>query len=109
MRAPPRYCLCLDCGQEYRANNVHQRRCTPCRIGGYGAKLRVSARNAVARAVAAGKLVRLAEVHVACVDCGARATRYDHRDYTQPLRVDPVCHPCDRARGSVPCPMPEAA
>ncbi|MFI4963627.1 MAG: hypothetical protein ACHP6H_07215 [Legionellales bacterium] len=34
-----------------------------------------------------------------CVDCGAIATCYDHRDYNKPLDVSPVCDRCDRVRG----------
>lgn len=34
-----------------------------------------------------------------CVDCGASAECYDHRDYTQALKVDPVCKACNNRRG----------
>lgn len=34
-----------------------------------------------------------------CVDCGAPAKVYDHRDYNKPLDVDPVCHSCNATRG----------
>lgn len=34
-----------------------------------------------------------------CVDCGAPATDYDHRDYNKPLDVEPVCRPCNGVRG----------
>ncbi len=34
-----------------------------------------------------------------CVDCGRRATEYDHRSYTRPLDVVPVCHVCNIQRG----------
>lgn len=34
-----------------------------------------------------------------CADCGRGATEYDHRDYTKPLEVEPVCHPCNIRRG----------
>ena len=36
---------------------------------------------------------------VKCVDCGNRATDYDHRDYAKPLEVEPVCHRCNMKRG----------
>lgn len=35
-----------------------------------------------------------------CVDCGARAYCYDHRDYWKPLDVVPVCHTCNVRRGA---------
>lgn len=34
-----------------------------------------------------------------CADCGNTATEYDHRDYSKPLQVEPVCHPCNQRRG----------
>jgi hypothetical protein len=34
----------------------------------------------------------------ACVDCGQQAKVYDHRDYTYPLVVVPVCHRCNLKR-----------
>jgi len=37
---------------------------------------------------------------VACVDCGAPACCYDHRDYKNPLMVDPVCLRCNVVRGA---------
>jgi hypothetical protein len=34
-----------------------------------------------------------------CVDCGNPAIEYDHRDYSKPLQVDPVCRGCNVRRG----------
>lgn len=34
-----------------------------------------------------------------CLDCGAPAQVYDHRDYNRPLDVEPVCHACNVRRG----------
>lgn len=34
-----------------------------------------------------------------CLDCGAPAKAYDHRDYNKPLDVEPVCHACNSKRG----------
>lgn len=34
-----------------------------------------------------------------CVDCGAPASDYDHRDYGKPLEVQPVCNECNIKRG----------
>jgi len=53
----------------------------------------------VKKAVKSGVLPHLKKTKVKCVDCGKRATDYDHRDYTQPLRVNPVCHSCNIGRG----------
>lgn len=34
-----------------------------------------------------------------CVDCSGAAVEYDHRDYRQPLAVEPVCRSCNLKRG----------
>lgn len=34
-----------------------------------------------------------------CVDCGAQARDWEHRDYNKPLDVVPVCRPCNFRRG----------
>lgn len=34
-----------------------------------------------------------------CVDCGKRAFHYDHRHYSKPLDVVPVCRTCNMKRG----------
>ena len=34
-----------------------------------------------------------------CADCGGPAVNYDHRDYSQPINVEPVCHGCNVRRG----------
>lgn len=34
-----------------------------------------------------------------CVDCGAEAMVYDHREYAKPLDVEPVCVSCNKRRG----------
>lgn len=60
----------------------------------------------VARAVRAGLLPRLSAAPYACVDCGERATCYDHRDYGRPLAVEPVCGPCNHRRGTALWPNP---
>jgi hypothetical protein len=49
----------------------------------------------------------------ACADCGKPARDYEHRDYTKPLDVQPVCRSCNVKRGpafdSVYRPETEAA
>ena len=34
-----------------------------------------------------------------CVDCGAPASVYDHRDYSKPMAIKPVCRACNVFRG----------
>ena len=53
--------------------------------------------SAVRRAIRDGILAH--PTTSACVDCGQGAEQYDHRDYNQPLAVDPVCRGCNARRG----------
>lgn len=53
---------------------------------------------AVSIAVKDGRLRKASDL--VCVDCGAPAAHYDHRDYLKPLDVDPVCVGCNRRRGA---------
>lgn len=55
------------------------------------------ATKAVSRAVKTGKLPPVETLK--CVDCGAKAKHYDHRDYTKPLDVEPCCIRCNFRRG----------
>lgn len=52
----------------------------------------------VFRAVLSGLLPRL-DGSIKCADCGGAANEYDHRDYTRPLDVEPVCGSCNSKRG----------
>lgn len=51
------------------------------------------------KAIKLGKLPALAKTYVKCTDCDRRAACYDHRLYSKPLDVHPVCHKCNKARG----------
>lgn len=51
----------------------------------------------VARAIRLGELVHPS--NFPCTDCGAESLHYDHRDYSQPLTVEPVCRKCNYKRG----------
>lgn len=53
----------------------------------------------VAKAVRKGILPKLDET-IACVDCGDVASVYEHRDYSRPLEVVPVCQSCNLLRGT---------
>jgi len=61
------------------------------------ARLRQRATAAVSRAVRLGWLPPVTTR--VCVDCGAPATCYEHRDYREPLNVEPVCSRCNNLRG----------
>lgn len=73
--------------------------CDECRIARYRllSNNRKSAYTAVARAIRHGLLTHPS--NFACVDCNNPAECYDHRDYDQPLAVDPVCKRCNKLRG----------
>jgi hypothetical protein len=96
--------VCRDCSAPIRnlVMGVPRRpavRCDPC--GRVRHEFRRSIQGAataeVGKAVRAGLMKRAAEL--TCIDCGARAEHYDHRDYTKPLAVEPVCRKCNFARG----------
>lgn len=53
----------------------------------------------VQTAIARGALRKL-DGSIACVDCEAPASCYDHRDYNFPLQVEAVCSSCNKKRGS---------
>lgn len=66
----------------------------------------VRAHKQVRMAIAAGVLIPIAQC--ICVDCGATAECYEHRDYNKPLVVDPVCKGCNIRRGPG-LPLPTSA
>lgn len=59
--------------------------------------LAVLAHKLVKKAIARGELPE--QTTQKCADCGSQARCYDHRDYTKPLEVEPVCHRCNAKRG----------
>ena len=101
---PPR--TCTQCSADISARHYHATLCLDC-LKSWGARtgsLKASA--AVNLAVRRGELPHARAC--VCIDCGAPATEYDHRDYNKPLDVEPVCRPCNRKRGPA-IPMREAA
>ena len=60
--------------------------------------LQEAAKKEVYKAVRAGKLPKASTLR--CIDCGLPAFIYDHRDYTKPLDVVPVCRRCNHKRGA---------
>jgi hypothetical protein len=86
---------CHDCGGDIGFRDKQTLRCPSC------------TKQVIALRTKAAKAVRLATSkgllpfpqHTTCVDCGARAEHYDHRDYHKPLDVQPVCRSCNFHRG----------
>jgi predicted Zn-ribbon and HTH transcriptional regulator len=49
-------------------------------------------------AASVGAIARITK-STRCVDCGRKATGYEHRDYNKPLSVVPICSSCNIRRG----------
>lgn len=92
---------CIDCLALLPAKSGRRGplRCEDCGRSRYRAMSTIQNRAAgiVARAIRAGALA--SPRSRVCTDCGRPAEAYDHRDYTQPLKVDPVCRSCNVMRG----------
>lgn len=86
---------CYDCGAKIHGRDRQTLRCDKCSAQAY--TLRRRAINAISSAIARGTMPPASSVD--CVDCGARAEHYDHRDYRKPLDVQPVCRSCNFNRG----------
>lgn len=90
-------CICPCCGETYqRAKKWGARKCLRCE-----SIIRLAqaiAHSDVCVAIRKGLLRPASEFP--CSDCGCKAVEYDHRDYSQPLKVDPVCRGCNLKRGT---------
>ena len=82
---------CFICGDA--AYSRFARFCDRCFRGSKPASIEY----AVRRAIRLGELKPVKEC--ICVDCGAPARHYDHRDYNKPTDVEPVCARCNSRRG----------
>lgn len=99
--------ICLDCGDPVLPHNYgagrHRigLRCSPCSSFNYLYRTILSGKTLAARAVNLAKRsgTLAPATDFACADCGKPAREYDHRDYNEPLRVEPVCHSCNVMRG----------
>lgn len=94
--------ICVDCGIDLGDAMGRQRPiwCWDCAHYRYRVLAQVQSRASAALT----KAVRNGDVppvnSLICVDCSAPASCYDHRDYTRPLHVVPVCKACNAIRGS---------
>lgn len=84
---------CLDCGALKRSS--FSLRCQPCRRAQFIAG--VAANKVISTEIRLGRLQRAKTL--TCVDCGAPGHDWDHRDYSRPLDVQPVCRSCNIKRG----------
>ena len=105
IRYPPKQSLpvryCVDCNKQIGVNALPETiRCGRCRASKYSGPPNSPQKGAgviVMMAVQSGILPK--QDTQSCVDCGAVAEHYDHRDYMKPLDVDPVCRKCNFKRG----------
>lgn len=72
-------------------------------------KIPSTASRMVKAAIDAGALPSLRDGATKCTDCDRPADRYDHRNYAQPLLVEPVCARCNALRGPAVFVLPKAA
>lgn len=91
---PEIYCHC--CGKLVATRLGHRRICRDCITAGYY-QAAYKARMIAYRATVSGLIPR-AKTQT-CVDCGKPACDNDHRDYDEPLKVEPVCRSCNLLRG----------
>lgn len=92
---------CVDCGDDQGPAEGRSRPwCWECGYFRYRCLSRVQAAASARLNKAIRQGVLPAVTTLACADCGSPAVCYDHRDYTKPLAVDPVCKSCNAFRGS---------
>lgn len=86
--------VCCYCGELTR-RHYHARYCWACFYARQ--PFVVTAVRAVLKAARCGQLQSV--LGKLCADCLAPASAYDHRDYSRPLAIDPVCRSCNIRRG----------
>jgi len=89
--------LCTHCKVDISRRDASATLCFKCLYSWPKRAGAAKAHQAVSKAVSKGLLPRARTQK--CADCGRNATGYDHRDYSRPLAVDPVCHRCNKLRG----------
>ena len=91
------------CGVELAAGGNTGFLCADCKPADHYTKApQYLAHKAVATARRKGDLKPPSDFD--CVDCGCKASVYDHRDYSKPLDVEPVCRRCNILRGPATAP-----
>ena len=105
-RINPLLAKCFRCGYEWIPRNEKIRTCAKCRSP-YWDKARNSKEHSKMRIWALG-IIQNAKYkgyigkpkNQKCVDCGKKATDWEHRNYSRPLIVEPICRSCNLRRGS---------
>lgn len=98
---------CIECGKMEMGMYAGQfSRCSACKSRGMKEETKRMyfdtsgagfAHGEVKRAVDSGAMPPPTDF--SCADCGVAATQYDHRDYSKPFDVEPVCGGCNKRRG----------
>lgn len=88
---------CLQCGCDISERHYHAKYCLPCSAERQKNPAAVAAHRIVSDAIKRGELDHPRTL--VCADCSKPATDYDHRDYSKPLDVQPVCRSCNKLRG----------
>lgn len=88
---------CIRCRTEISERHKLARMCCACASDNFNSPLMRQAHLEVSRARIRGDLPNPSTLK--CVDCGAPACQYDHREYAKPLEVDAVCRSCNVRRG----------
>lgn len=74
--------------------------CRSCYFKAYDERKRITAKvYAEMNSARRNGLIPVIDGTTVCVDCGAPAECHDHRDYSKPLHVEPVCRSCNVRRG----------
>lgn len=89
--------LCIHCGADISARHHFAKQCFACHTAWAKRTGAGAACTAVYAAIKSGRLAHPSACQ--CADCGKPATDYDHRDYSKPLDVQPVCRSCNKLRG----------
>lgn len=98
MRRGSRYqSICITCSEPFKGNKGMPLRCMRCTH--VAERVRNRAYRQVFMARLSGRLPELSVEHIPCVECGSRAQHWDHRDYTKPLDVQPLCRSCNYKAG----------
>lgn len=87
--------LCVSCGGPLNRTAANAILCWDC-IGEMQ-RARSRALRLVKESILAGSLRPAAEFK--CGDCGDQAQVYDHRRYSDPPKIEPVCRSCNIRRG----------
>ena len=88
---------CAMCGEKIPAYRLISPYCS-LKCANEAVSISARAGSAVKKAIRKGDIAKITS-DVRCVDCGDAAKVYDHRDYSKPLDVDPVCRSCNIKRG----------